>query len=82
MGQTEGIRLDLTYTAKTMAAMLDFIKRHPEVSSAPVLFWNTYNSVDFMEIIRKNHDHTRLPERLQWCFRDNLIPCLKESEKN
>ena len=76
--QTEGIRLDLTYTAKTMAAMLDFITRVPEMKSAPLLFWNTYNGVDFTDIIRKNHDHTLLPGRLQWCFRDNLISCLKE----
>ena len=78
--QTEGIRLDLTYTAKTMAAMLDFIKKHPEMNSAPLLFWNTYNGVDFTEIIRKSHDHTRLPGKLHWCFQDNLIPCLKDTE--
>ena len=80
--QTEGIKLDLTYTAKTMAAMLDFIKKHPEMNHTPILFWNTYNSVDFQDIIRKNHDHTGLPETLQWCFQDNLIPCLKGTEKN
>ncbi|MGA3084654.1 MAG: pyridoxal-phosphate dependent enzyme [Thermodesulfobacteriota bacterium] len=78
VGQTEGIKLDLTYTAKTMAAMLDFIKRHPEVSSAPILFWNTYNGVDFTDVIRKNNDHTRLPGTLQWCFQENLIRYLKE----
>jgi 1-aminocyclopropane-1-carboxylate deaminase/D-cysteine desulfhydrase-like pyridoxal-dependent ACC family enzyme len=79
VGQTEGIRLDLTYTAKTMAAMLDFIKKQSEVSGTPILFWHTYNDVDFTDVIRKNHDHALLPGTLQWCFQDNLIPCLKET---
>jgi 1-aminocyclopropane-1-carboxylate deaminase/D-cysteine desulfhydrase-like pyridoxal-dependent ACC family enzyme len=79
--QTEGIRLDLTYTAKTMAAMLDFINKHPELKDTPMLFWNTFNGVDFTDIIRKSHDHTQLPETVQWCFQDNLIPCLKDDSK-
>jgi D-cysteine desulfhydrase len=77
----EGIRLDLTYTAKTMAAMLDFIKKHPELSGAPMLFWNTYNGVDFTDVIRANSDHTKLPQSVQWCFQENLVPCLKDDGK-
>ncbi|MBI4768165.1 MAG: pyridoxal-phosphate dependent enzyme [Deltaproteobacteria bacterium] len=78
MERTEGIRLDLTYTAKTMAAMLDFIKKHPEVGKTPILFWDTYNSVDLTDLIRKKHDHAVLPRTLQWCFQDNLITGLKD----
>ena len=79
--QTEGVRLDLTYTAKTMAAMLDFIKKLPELQDAPILFWNTYNGVDFTDTIRSCSDHTRLPGTVQWCFDQNLVPCLKVTEK-
>jgi 1-aminocyclopropane-1-carboxylate deaminase/D-cysteine desulfhydrase-like pyridoxal-dependent ACC family enzyme len=75
--KTEGIRLDLTYTAKTMAAMIDFIKKHPELSSAPMLFWNTYNGVDFTDVLKADHDHAKLPQSVQWCFQENLIQCLK-----
>lgn len=78
VAQTEGARLDLTYTAKTMAAMLDFIRRHPELKDEPMLFWNTYNSVDFTKILTDNPDHTCLPHEVQWCFEKNLIPCLSD----
>jgi 1-aminocyclopropane-1-carboxylate deaminase/D-cysteine desulfhydrase-like pyridoxal-dependent ACC family enzyme len=84
MWETEKIKLELTYTAKTVAAMLDFIQRHPELKNAPVLYWHTYNAVDFTGVLLEDHDHTRLPADVQWCFRENLIPCLcagREDEK-
>jgi 1-aminocyclopropane-1-carboxylate deaminase/D-cysteine desulfhydrase-like pyridoxal-dependent ACC family enzyme len=74
--ETEKVKLELTYTAKTFAAMLDFIQRHPELNKAPVLYWHTYNAVDFTSVLIEDHDHTMLPETLQWCFQDNLVPCL------
>lgn len=77
--KTEGIRLDLTYTAKTMAAMLDFIKTHPDLKDSPLLYWNTYNGVDFTDVIKANPDHTLLPQAVQWCFQENLISCLKDT---
>jgi len=77
MERTEGIRLELTYTAKTLAAMLDYVKKHTELNSAPVLFWNTYNGVDLTGLVREYHDHTRLPASVQWCFEKNLISCLE-----
>jgi 1-aminocyclopropane-1-carboxylate deaminase/D-cysteine desulfhydrase-like pyridoxal-dependent ACC family enzyme len=73
---TEGVRLELTYTAKTLAAMLDYIKKHPEMNGGPVVFWNTYNGVDLSEIIKKSGDHTKLPASVQWCFEKNLVSCL------
>ncbi|MFQ5666597.1 MAG: 1-aminocyclopropane-1-carboxylate deaminase/D-cysteine desulfhydrase [Candidatus Binatia bacterium] len=45
MRQLEGIELETTYTAKCLAAMLDAL-RTPEYRRGPVLFWNTYSSVD------------------------------------
>ncbi|MBN1691420.1 MAG: pyridoxal-phosphate dependent enzyme [Dehalococcoidia bacterium] len=69
---TENIRLELTYTAKTFAAMLDYINKNPGLKNAPLLYWHTYSAVDFTDILLKA-DQTRLPDSLQWCFKDNLI---------
>jgi len=74
--ETEKIKLELTYTAKTFAATLDFIQKHPELKGAPVLYWHTYNAVDFTQVLLEDHDFKKLPESLQWCFQDNLVPCL------
>jgi len=78
MARTEGIALELTYTAKTVAAMLDYIKKHPEIGAAPLLYWHTYNGVDFSQELAGNHDYTRLPLAVQWCFGEKLAECLKE----
>lgn len=45
MLELEGIRLETTYTAKCMAGMIE-AARSPEYKRAPVLFWNTYSSID------------------------------------
>ncbi|MGD0854744.1 MAG: pyridoxal-phosphate dependent enzyme [Dehalococcoidia bacterium] len=74
--ETEKIKLELTYTAKTFAAMLDFIQKHPELKNAPLLYWHTYNAVDFTQVLLEDHDHTKLPGSLQWCFQKNMVPCL------
>jgi len=76
--QTEGIRLETCYTGKALAAMLDFVKKHRSLNDAPVLFWNTHNSVDFSKELAGNHDYTRLPGAVQWCFDKKLAECLKK----
>ena len=43
--QTEGFKLDPTYTAKAFAAMMHYLNQR-NVKRAPVLFWHTHNSVD------------------------------------
>ena len=45
----EGIKLELTYTAKTAAAFMDAAKTMP----GPLLFWNTYSSADLSQWIEK-----------------------------
>ncbi len=42
LGQKAGLRLETTYTGKTVAALLDAVRdgRH---GTEPVLYWNTYN---------------------------------------
>ena len=44
MQDAEGIPLEVTYSGKTFAALLHFVKNTP--AEGPVLFWNTFNSVD------------------------------------
>ncbi len=44
LAETEGIDLDLTYTAKAMAGLIDYVRR--ERPTGPVLFWHTFNSVE------------------------------------
>ncbi len=44
--QKENIKLDPVYTGKTCAALLDFIKQ-PGRAEDTVLYWHTFNSVDF-----------------------------------
>jgi len=72
--RTENIELDLTYTAKAFAALLDFIRKHKELSNAPVLFWHTYSSADLTPVVKQNHDYTKLPESFHDIFKTNLIP--------
>lgn len=71
--KTEKISLELTYTGKTVAAMLDYIKKHPEMNNDPVLYWHTYNGVDLSKIILEDHDYTRLPRPFHRFFETNLI---------
>jgi D-cysteine desulfhydrase len=44
MARTEGIPLELTYTAKTLSGLLHQARN--EAGKGPILFWNTFNSVD------------------------------------
>jgi D-cysteine desulfhydrase len=44
LAEHEGITLDLTYTGKAFAALLDHVKAQPV--KGPVLFWNTLSSAD------------------------------------
>ena len=57
------IKLDSTYTAKTVAAVLDYCQWQQE-RSEPVLFWHTYNSVDLSKQA-DSVDYRRLPKALQ-----------------
>lgn len=58
--EEEGIRLDSTYTAKCMAAMLD-LSATAEFRHRPLLFWNTYSSVDPAAALPALPDWRELP---------------------
>jgi len=57
------LNLDPTYTAKTVAAVLDYCQAQPKKSKA-VLYWHTYNSVDLSKQA-DSVDYRNLPKALQ-----------------
>jgi len=77
--RTENIELEVTYTAKTFAAVVNFIRQYLS-DNVPILYWHTYNGVDFTSQIKVNHDYTKLPRSFHWCFEKNLIPYLNHEE--
>ncbi|MHA1381164.1 MAG: 1-aminocyclopropane-1-carboxylate deaminase/D-cysteine desulfhydrase [Candidatus Helarchaeota archaeon] len=73
MKKYENIQLDTTYTAKTCAAMIDFIKN--EKLKDPILFWNTYNSVDLSSYVNKLkfENYKSLPNDFHKFFKEQLF---------
>ncbi len=65
MAETEGIPLELTYTGKTFGALCQYLQQNS--ASGPVLFWNTYNSVDFTAVAEAV-DVNSLPPSFQKFF--------------
>jgi len=61
----EGITLDVTYTGKTMAALLDRAKEQPDKR---YLFWHTLNTVDISSLTDTLPDPCNTPE----CFHEHL----------
>ena len=66
MNDREGIALDPTYTAKTFAALCDFIKI-PGNEKEPILFWHTYSSVDMTKQLQ-SIDYRGLPPVLRLIY--------------
>lgn len=60
LADEEGLELETTYTAKTVAAMLDLAAR-PPYRDQPLLFWNTYSSVDPGAALPRLPDWHELP---------------------
>jgi len=50
MKQTEGIKLDGTYTGKALAALIHDVEKQ-DLKNEVLLFWNTYNSRDLSEYL-------------------------------
>jgi D-cysteine desulfhydrase len=70
--QFEGIRLDGTYTGKTMAALIDHVKNQG-LRNEVNLFWNTYNARDFSDTI-KGVDYHQLPGCFHRYFEEDVQP--------
>ncbi|MBU4302484.1 MAG: hypothetical protein KKE56_06955, partial [Actinobacteria bacterium] len=66
----DGIKLEGTYTGKTLAGALDFIKREG-LSERTSLFWNTYNSADLYPPVA-DIDYHLLPPELHRYFTSPL----------
>ena len=63
--QTDDISLETTYTGKTLAAFIDHVKRVE--TTGPMLFWNTYNSVD-LSAIADQVNYQQLPSEFHHLF--------------
>lgn len=64
----DSIELECTYTGKTFAAMLEFIRVNG-LGRRASLFWNTYNSADLYPDVA-GADYHLLPEELQVYFEE------------
>jgi len=68
MLETEGVRLETTYTGKAFAALCGFARaRQAELRGKTVLFWHTYNGRDFSDVLA-GLDYRDLPARLHPVF--------------
>jgi D-cysteine desulfhydrase len=65
----EGIELEMTYTAKCVAAVLD-LAAHPPYREQTVLFWNTYSSIDPATAVGPPPDWRALPPAFHRFFTD------------
>ncbi|OYD16756.1 hypothetical protein CH333_02580 [candidate division WOR-3 bacterium JGI_Cruoil_03_44_89] len=72
MERSEGMKLEGTYTGKAFAALIDDAEKH-HLEGKVVLFWNTYNSRDFTDVI-KTVDYRRLPKCLHRYFEEEVQP--------
>ncbi len=72
MKKCEGIKLEGTYTGKTLAALMHDAKRQG-VGDEVVLFWNTYNSMDFSDAIA-DMDYRQLPGSFHQYFEEDVQP--------
>ncbi|MHA1700368.1 MAG: 1-aminocyclopropane-1-carboxylate deaminase/D-cysteine desulfhydrase [Promethearchaeota archaeon] len=71
----KNFHLETTYTGKTCAAMIDFMKENPNTDedSKICLFWNTYNSIDKTQLaITTNFDYSKLPREFHKYFKTKL----------
>jgi D-cysteine desulfhydrase len=70
MAKSDGIELDLTYTAKTLSALLYRVRSERE--RGPVLFWNTFNGVDLSSMADRV-EFSHLPGEFHRFFEGKLV---------
>ena len=70
LARSEGILLEGTYTGKTLAALIDQVRRH-NTGKDVLLFWNTYNARDFSGAI-KGIDYHQLPRGFHQYFHEEV----------
>jgi D-cysteine desulfhydrase len=72
MRKTEGVKLEGTYTGKTLAALVDDARTR-DMRGKVLLFWNTYNSRDFSDRI-SDVDYRQLPPSFHRYFEEAVQP--------
>ncbi len=77
MEKCEGIKLDGTYTGKAFACLIDDAKKQ-QLRNKVILFWNTYNSRDFSDILSAV-DYHQLPRCFHYYFENEVQPLDKHS---
>jgi D-cysteine desulfhydrase len=77
MKQTEGIKLDGTYTGKALAALIHDGEKQ-DLKNKVLLFWNTYNSRDLSEYLTAV-DYRQLPRCFHRYFEEEVQTLDRES---
>ena len=77
MEKDEGIKLDGTYTGKAFAGLIDDAGKQ-DLRDKVVLFWNTYNSRDFSDLIT-TVDYHQLPRCFHRYFEGEVQPLDRDS---
>ena len=72
MRNTEWVKLEGTYTGKTLAALMDDARTR-DLRGKVLLFWNTYNSRDFSDRI-SDVDYRQLPPPFHRYFEEAVQP--------
>jgi len=69
----EGLKLEGTYTGKTLAGLIAFARRE-NLADKVLLFVNTYNSRDLTPLMAENADYKKLPAELHRYFEEPIAP--------
>jgi D-cysteine desulfhydrase len=77
MQELEGIKLDGTYTGKTVAAIIHDAENR-RLSNKVVLFWNTLNPRDFSDVI-STVDYHILPKSFHGYFKAEVNPLYRNT---
>jgi D-cysteine desulfhydrase len=72
MEKKEGIKLDGTYTGKALAGLIDDAEKQ-DLRDKVILFWDTYDSRDFSNIVM-NIDYHQLPRCFHRYFEEEVQP--------
>lgn len=72
---TENIKLEGTYSAKPIAAIMDDVQNN-KIKDQTILFWNTYCGIDFSHL-SNFYDYKKLPQEFHKYFESDVQPLSK-----
>jgi D-cysteine desulfhydrase len=74
-GKPRNFKLETTYTGKTVAAMVDYL-RSKDAQQQVVLFWDTYNSNDLDSYLRETEfNYKKLPKKFHKYYEQEAFQC-------